>query len=1036
MFTNFFIKRPVFASVCSLLIVLIGLVSYVSLPVQEYPDIDPPVVSVTTVYPGANPLLVETEVTEVLEAEINGVEGIKTLTSESRESVSAITIQFDLERDTEVAAQDVRSRVSRVVGELPSDAEAPIVSKQSADSSPIIWFALYGEKLTTLELSAYADQTVVDALETVSGVSSVIIGGERRYAMRLWIDPQKLAARNLTILDVEQALRSENVEIPSGLIEGDRSEYSVRTLGRLQTPEEYEDLVIKRSEDGTQVTFKEVGYAELGAENERSFVRFKGQPAVGLGIVKISGANTLEVAEGVKARMAQLSQNFPEGMEYALAFDSSEFVELAIQEVWSSLFIAIALVILVIFLFLQDWRSTLIPAITIPISLIGAFAIMNFGNFSINTLTLFALTLSTGLVVDDTIVVLENIVRYIEEKNLPPFQAAIEGVGEVVFAVIATTVVLVAVFLPVGLSGGTTGRLFTEFALTLAGAVVFSSFVALTLAPALSARILRREKSAGIPGLGWVLGYIDRGINRSLDFYSWSLRHLMSFKGFVAGGFFLCLALAVVLFRLLPVAFLPTEDRGAVFTIVRAPEGVTIDYTDEVMEQVETAYSQVPEVQSYFTVGALAQAGPGQVNQGIAFVKLKPWSERTEPQQAQEAIVGQLFGRLSQITDAIVLPINPPSLPGAGFSQPVQFVLQGTDLENLAEASNNLANRARQLPQLVNIDSDLKLNKPELIATIDRRRAADLGVSVQNISRTLQILLGGQEITEYSQGNKLYEVVVQAQDSFRRSPEDIRTLYVRASSGEMVPLSNLITITPSTSPPSIKHFNRSRAAMIEGSPAPGTSLGEALDALESLAKEVLPAGIRTTLAGTSLEFREAGQAIFYIFGLAVAFIFLVLAAQFESYIDPLVVLLAVPLSLLGAFGALLLRGLELNIYSQIGLIMLIGLATKNSILIVEFANQVRETGRSTRKAAIDAGVIRFRPILMTAFSTIFGLLPLAFASGAGAASRISLGMAVVGGMLVSTLLTLYVVPVFYVISEKAVSRLLRRRRNHQETEAD
>jgi HAE1 family hydrophobic/amphiphilic exporter-1/multidrug efflux pump len=1028
MFTNFFVKRPVFASVCSLLIVLVGLVSYVTLPVREFPNIDPPVVSVTTVFPGANPLLVETEVTEVLEEEINGVEGIKTLSSDSREGVSAITVQFELDRDPDVAAQDVRARVSRAVGDLPDEAEAPIVSKQSADASPILWLALYGENFTTLELSEYADRNVTDALETVSGVSNVIIGGERRYAMRLWIDPQRLAARNLTVLDLEQALRTENVEIPSGRIEAERSEFSVRTLGRLETPEEYESLVVKRNDDGTQVTFAEIGYAEVGAESERSFVRYNGQPAVGLGVVKITGSNTLAVADGAKERIRQLSENFPAGMQYAVASDDSEFVQQAIDGVWESLFFAIVLVIVVIFLFLQDWRSTLIPAITIPVALIGAFAIMNFGGFSINTLTLFALTLATGLVVDDTIVVLENIVRYLEEKNHTAFRAAMEGVSEVVFAVIATTLVLVAVFLPIGFATGTTGRLFTEFSITLAGSVLFSSFVALTLAPAMSARLLRREKSAGIPGLGWLLDRLNRGINGARDAYRWSLERMMSLKGIIVGVFFLSIAVAFVAFRALPLEFLPTEDRGSIFTVVNAPEGVTIDYTSEVMRQVEQVYSQVPEVQSYFTVGALAQQGPGQVNEGLAFVELEPWSERTEPGQSQQAIIGQLFGRFSQITDAFVLPINPSALPGAGFSQPVQFVLQGSNLENLAEVSGELANRARQLPELVNIDTDLRLNKPELTLTIDRRRAADLGVSVRDVSRTLQILLGGEEITEYSEGNQLYEVVVQAQDSFRRSPEDINQLYVRSSSGEMVPLSNLVTVTSSTIPPSISHFNRARAATIQGSPAPGVSLGQALDALRNAAQEILPDDIRTALAGTSLEFQESGQATFYIFGLALVFIFLVLAAQFESYLDPLVILLAVPLSLLGAFGALFLRGLNLNVYSQIGVIMLIGLATKNSILIVEFANQLRDLGESTKKAAIDAGTIRFRPILMTAFSTIFGLMPLALSSGAGAASRISLGTAVVGGMLVATFLSLYVVPVFYVLAEMAVARLFGRHR--------
>ena len=1065
MFTRFFIKRPVFASVCSLLIILVGIVGYTRLPVQEYPSIDPPVVSITTIYPGASPQVVETEITEILEAEVNGVEGIKTLTSESRESVSSITVQFELGRNLESAAQDVRDRVARVTGNLPDDSETPIVSKQSGDSSPIIWFAIYGEKFSTLELSDYADKFIVDALETVPGVSSVIIGGERRYAMRIWLDPQKMAARNLTVLDLEQALRQENVEIPSGIIEGETSEYSVRTLGRLQTPPDYEALVIKRNEDGTQVTLKEIGRAEIGAENYRSFVRFNQQPAVGLGVVKLSNANTLDVAEGAKEKMHELSGSFPEGMKYEEAFDSSAFVELAIEEVWTSLYLSIALVVLVIFVFLRDWRATLIPTVTIPISLIGAFGVMFFMGFSINTLTLFALTLSTGLVVDDTIVVLENIVRYIEEKQMAPFPATFAATTEVVFAVIATTVVLIAVFVPVAFAAGTTGRLFNEFALTIAGAVVFSSIAALTLAPAMSARLLKGKEDSRETGEGkngshfadtekergsrsshprkitekypifswlfapffWFLNFCEWGINRTQDIYAWSLRRLMNLKAVIILMFFLSLGLTGWLFQQLPVGFLPTEDRGAILTILRGPQGVTLNYTDKVMQQVENILSQVPTIRSYFAIGAFGGgAGVGQVNQGLVFARLKPWSERQLPNQSQQATIGQLFGRFMQITEALVIPINPPALPGAGFSQPVQFVLQGSNLETLAQEADKLAQKARQLPQLVNVDTNLRLDKPELTLTLDRKQAANLGVSVRDISRTLQILLGGQKITSFNRENRRYEVVVQADDKFRASPQNINEFYVRSLRGQMIPLTNLVTVTPSTTPPQINHFNRSRAATISGSPAPGTSLGQALDALENAARQQLPPDIRTTLAGESLEFKEAGQSTIYIFGLALAFIFLVLAAQFESYIDPLVILMAVPLSLLGAFGALLLRGLDLNVYSQIGLIMLIGLVTKNSILIVEFANQLRSEGNPIAKAAIEAGLVRFRPILMTAFSTIFGLIPLAIATGAGAASRVSLGMTVLGGMLISTFLSLYVVPVFYVIATSAQARLLKK----------
>ncbi|MCC5899247.1 MAG: efflux RND transporter permease subunit [Phormidium sp. BM_Day4_Bin.17] len=1023
MFYQFFIKRPVFASVCSLLLMLVGLVGYGSLPVQELPSIDPPVVSVTTTYPGANPSVVETEVTEILEAELNGVEGVRTLTSESREGVSSITVQFQLDQDIDIGAQEVQRSISQVLGQLPDDVDSPVIRRESGDAAPIIWFSIYGDNnsVSTLELSDYADRVLVDALESVNGVSSIFVGGERRYAMRLWIDPQRLSARNLTILDVENVLRQENIELPSGRLEGERSEFSVRTLGRLQEPEEYEALVLRTTSDGTQIRFSDVGYAEIGAEDERSFVRFNGRPAVGLGVVKLATANTLEVAADARAEMERLRADFPPGMDYEVAVDNSEFVQLAIDEVWSALYLASFLVVLVIFFFLRDWRATIIPAVTIPVSLISAFGVMFILDFSINTLTLFALTLATGLVVDDTIVVLENIVRYIEQEEMKPYHAAIKGLEEVVFAVIATTVVLVAVFLPVGFATGVTGQLFAEFALTLAGSVIVSSFVALTLAPTLAARVLKSHSMLH----GWIFDKVEDLLNATANFYASSLRLALSFKTVVVVAFVFSLGLLWILFTQIPQGFLPAEDRGQVLTIVNAPQGVTINYTDDVMQQVEAIYEEIPEVRYYFTIGAFGGGGPGQVNQGIAFVRLQPWEERTQPQQSQQAIVGQLFGRFSQISDALIFPVNPPALPGAGFGQPVQLVLQGASLEQLAEISGDLAQRANALPELMNVDTTLKITQPEVTVAIDRQKAAALGINARDIANTLQILLGGQQITSFNRENRRYEVVVQAEERFRLSPQRLQELSLRTSEGELVPLGNLVRLETSTTPPQIEHYQRFRSATIEGSPAAGYSLGEAIAALQTLADEMVPADINTELAGESLEFQEAGDATAFIFGLAMAFIFLVLSAQFESYLDPIVVLLAVPLSLIGALGALLLAGLELNVYSQIGLIMLIGLATKNSILIVEFANQKRDEGLSIYRAVVEAGRIRFRPILMTAFSTIFGLMPLAFASGAGAASRVSIGMSVVGGMFVATILSLYVVPVFYLIINGVQTRLVR-----------
>ncbi len=1025
MFTDFFIKRPVFASVCSLLIIILGVVGYTRLPVQEYPTIDPPVVTVSTTYPGASPQVVETEVTEILEAAINGVSGIKTLTSSSREGASSISVQFELNQDLEVSAQEVRSRVARVAGRLPDEVDDPVVEKRSGDDERILWISFFSNNLSPLELSNYADVYIKNALETIDGVNSVTISGERRYAMRLWLDPVKMAARQITALDVEQALRRQNVEIPSGRIEGKETEYPVRTLGRLQTPQDYEDLIVKRNSDGSQIRIREIGRAEIGAEDDRVIARFNGTPAVSLGISKLADANLIDVANGIKSKLKELEQSFPDGLSYQIAVDYSEFVQLAIDEVWISLAISIGLVVLILFLFLRNWRATLIPTITIPVSLIGAFSIMFFLGFSINTLTLFALTLATGLVVDDTIVVLENIIRYMEEKKLEAFPATFAAVGEVVFAVIATTVVLIAVFVPVAFAGGTSGRLFNEFALTLAASVVFSTVVALTLAPPLSARLLKLETRPNLLMriLSIPLDIFEWVLNKVTAIYAWTLNVLMAVKPVVVLGFIASLGLTVWLFIQLPQGFLPTEDRGRVFIPINAPEGVSLNYTNRVVQQVEKILSQVPEVRSFFSITGSAR-GAAQANNGFAFTRLKPWSERTEPEQSQQSIVKQLIGRFSKITEALIFATNPGGLPGQGQGQPVQFVLQGNDLEQLAQVSQDFVIRARELPQLVNIDTNLKLTKPELTVTVDRSQAANLGVSVQDIARTLQILVGGQEITNFNQGNQRYEVVVRAEEPFRANPEDLGELYVRSQQGQMVPLSNLVTISTATTPPQINHFNRFRSATLEGSPAPGVSLGQALTALENLAKEVLPPEMRTSYSGESLEFREAGNATNFIFILALVFIFLTLAAQFESYIDPIIILLAVPLSLLGAFGALWIAQLDLNAYSRIGLIMLIGLATKNSILIVEFANQLREQGLSIHQAAIEACRLRFRPIMMTALSTILGVMPLAFATGAGAASRVAIGMSVLGGMFVSTLLSLYIIPVFYVIATSLQSRLM------------
>ncbi|MGD1936655.1 MAG: efflux RND transporter permease subunit [Cyanophyceae cyanobacterium] len=1027
MFVNFFLRRPVFASVCSLLIVLVGVVSFGQLPVQEFPQIDPPVVTISTTYLGASPETVETEVTEILEREINGAEGIDTLTSSSSQSQSQIRARFLVGQDINVAAQDVRDRVARAVRFLPEEVEPPIVRRESGDASPIVWIALSGGgRLSSLEVNDYAEQNIIDILEALPGVSRVFIGGQRRYAMRLWVDPPRLVARNLTVQDIEDALREQNIELPSGRVEGNTTEYSVRVQGRLRSPEEYENLVLASRSDGTTVKFRDIGRVELGAENERTFARSNGDEAIALGIVKLSTANTLEVANGAVAEMERLSEQFPEGMSYRVAFDRAEFVARAIQEVWSALAIAIVLTIISIFVFLHDWRATLIPAVTIPVSLIGSLGVIAALGYSINTLTLFALTLATGLVVDDTIVVLENVIRYLqggEDTTVNPeangagrsaFTATAIATKEVFFAVIATTVVLVAVFVPVIFSGGETGRLFSEFSATLAGAVVVSTFVALTLAPPLCARLLRPQ---GEPK--GIFAAFDRGLNWTRDAYGGLLKKVVRSPGLVIIIFLVSTVGGWWCFDQLPRELIPGEDRGVVLTFVNGPDGASLPYTDRVTQKVEDVFAENSAIEGYFVVGAFSRGGGvGQTNRAISFAKLNPWEERS-PEENQSAVIGGLFGAFSQIPEARIFPIAPSGLPGAGFGSPLQLVVQGNDLETIAAETEKLAAQARELPQLRNVDVDLSFTQPEVAVRINRDKAAALGVEVRDISRTMQTLLGGRDVTSFNRGNRRYEVIIQAESQFRADPEAIANLYIETNPDDgpaaAVPLGALVNIETVTTPPTIAHFNRRRTATLSASPAPGYSLGEALEALQTLADDVLPEGFRTDVSGESRTLVQSGQTVLFIFGLSMAFVFLVLAAQFESYLDPLIIMLAVPLALLGAFGALLLFGQTLNAYSQVGLVVLIALATKNSILIVEFANQLRASGMPLIKSAVEAGRIRFRPILMTAFSTLFGILPLVLSSGPGAASRTALGVAVLGGMALSTVLSLGVVPVFYIL---------------------
>ena len=1007
------IRRPVLSTVLSLVIVLFGIISIFQLPVRQYPDVDPPIVSVTTIYPGANPRVVETEVTEPLEEQINGIEGIRTLTSQSREQVSSITVEFTLERDVDVAAQDVRDRVLRARNRLPDDIEEPIIAKQDADASPVMWLGLYGERYTHLELTDFADRVIKERLEILPGVSSIIIGGGRKFAMRLWIDAEKLAAHQLTVADVADALRRENVDIPSGRIEGQEREFTVRTMGEMQTPDEFNAMIIV-NRDGQPVRIRDVGYAELGAEDERKLVRFNGKPAIGLGIVRQSKANTIAVAASVKREVEKIRAILPAGLEMVVAFDSSIFIQESIQEVRRTLLLAGLLVILVIFFFLRTFRGTLIPAITIPVSVIGTFTMLYALDYTINIVTLLGLTLSIGLVVDDAIVVLENIYRRVENGQ-PAKQAAVDGMREIGFAVIATTVALIAVFAPLAFMTGATGRLFREFGVTLAVAVIISTFAALTLSPALCARILRRSVRHGR-----IYSVLENGFEGLSSFYRNLIGRAVRHRALVIGISAVWISLAFFLFGMIPREFIPSEDRGSIFVFAQAPEGSTLRYTDRYMHQAEAIMQAQPEIDKLFSVIALGLSTPGEVSSGAMFAMLKPRDQRD---RSSQEIVAALFPKMMAIPGMFAFPINPPSLGQSFLSQPVAFVLQGPELSVLAGINQAVLMEARGIPGLINVDSNLKLNKPELQVEIDRNRASDLGVSVRDIARALQILIGGEELSTFKRGAKQYDVKVQLRDFQRMKPGDLERLYVRGSKEQMVQLSSLLRVRESVAPRQLNHYQRQRSATITGSVAPGFALGAIIDQMQAIADKHIPPGYATALTGQSREFKESASALYFAFLLAIVVIYLTLAGQFESFVHPLTILFTVPLAVSGALVGLVLTGNTLNLFSQIGIVMLTGLVTKNAILIVEFANRLRAKGRSLIDATIEAASLRFRPILMTTVSTIFGTLPIALGLGAGGESRAPMGVAVIGGLFFSALISLVAVPVVYLILSRLSAAL-------------
>ena len=1000
------IRRPVFATVMSLMIVLVGLIAFDRLSVREYPKIDTPVVSVRTVYKGASAQVVESQITQPLEDSLSGIEGVRTIKSVSREEVSQITIEFLIERNVDAAANDVRDRVARVRNLLPEAADASVISKIEADAQAIIWLAFSSERHSTLELTDYADRYVADRLKVLPGVATVILGGGRRYAMRLWLDRDRLAAFGLAPQDVEAALARQNVEIPAGRIESSQREFTVLAESDLRTAEQFNEMIIRDS-GGYPVRLRDVGTARLGALDERSVIRVNGNPAMGLGIVKQSTANTLSVAQAVKAEIEKIRPTLQDGMKLAVAFDSSIFIERSIKSVYRTMGEAIALVVIVIFVFLRSLRSTAIPFVTIPVSLVGAFFIMYVLGFTINVLTLLGLVLAIGLVVDDAIVVLENCHRHVE-MGKSPRQASMDGAREIAFAVIAMTLTLAAVFAPLAFQTGNTGKLFTEFALTVTSAVLVSGFVALTLTPMMCSRILKAHEKHG--GLFLAMERFFHGLTEG---YRRTLRTALRARWVIVAVFVAVSLGGVAALKALKSELSPLEDRGFFITLVIAPEGSSMQYTDEYMRAIEKMFSQVPEIRSYFTVVAPGLERPNPVNFGIGFTQLSLWEERQRRTDQVTAELGpRMFGGLPGV---LAFPVNPPSLGQSFRNPPVQFVIEANSYEELDEMTNKMLAKARESKAIANPDTDLRLNKPQLSVEIDRDKAATVGVEMETIGRTLETLLGGRQVTRFKREGKQYDVMVQLEAKDRATPTDLSSIFVRSRDGRLVQLSNLVRVRETVAAKELNHFNRMRAAILSANVAPGSTLGEALDHLEKSAKEVLDKSARTELDGTSREFREAGGALLTIFLLALAFIYLVLSAQFESFVSPFIIMLTVPLAITGALLALLLTKGTLNVYSQTGLIMLIGLITKHGILIVEFANQLRGRGMQPFEAVVEAAVLRLRPILMTTGAMVLGAVPLAIAVGAGAEARQQIGWVIVGGLLMGTLFTLYVIPTAYTL---------------------
>jgi len=1041
MFSKFFIQRPVFATVCSLVIVFLGLLLAPSLPIAQFPEISPTQVVVTANYPGADAETVESAVTNLIEQEVNGVKGMRYISSTSgSDGTSQVTVTFESGVDPDLATVNVESLVSRVESRLPDLVAQTGVTVSQQSSNFLMAIAIYPEngEYDSLFMSNYADLYMMNALRRIEGVGSIQIFGERKFAMRVWLDPTRLASRNLTVQDVSEAIREQNIQVGAGQLgqqpadSNQEFQISLRADSRLESVEEFENLVIATGQGGTLIKLKDVGRVELGAENYGTALAFNNQEAVGLGITQRAGTNALETSAAVKAELARLSEAFPPGLRYAVAFDSTTFVSRSLRDVVLTLVLAVILVVLVIYLFLQDWRTTLVPAIAIPVSLIGTFVFTKLFGFSINTLTLFGLTLATGVVVDDAIVVVEAIATKVQDKGMDPYQASVEAMNELSGAVVATSLVLLAVFVPVALFPGTTGAIYQQFALTIAFSIVVSTFNALTLSPALSALLLGHENDHHSL-IGRFFDRFNAFLDGVRDRYHRSISLLSQLKYAVLAFFVAALLLTGWMYRIVPSAFLPEEDQGYFITLIQAPEGVSLTYTQQIVAQASELVTSQPEVASNFAVTGFSFAGSAP-NQGIMFTLLKPWEERRGADQSVDGVIQRVQMQYFGINEARIFAVNPPAIQGlgnfGGFQMEVQDRRGVLSLSELIGNTFQLIGAANQNPDLQAVFTTFSANSPQLLVEVNRDRAKALGIDIRDIYGTLQSFLGSEYVNDFNLDQRTYRVYVQADQEFRADPSDLEQLYVRSAAGDMIPLGNLVTLTSSTTAQTITHYNLFRSISVQGNAAPGQSSGQAIQSMATMARQILPASMGFEWTGTALEEIQSGGQAPLFFGFGLLMVFLVLAAQYESYVDPVIILITVPLAVLGALGAQFARGLANDVYCQIGLVMLIGLASKNSILIVEYANQLRDKGMTITQAALEASQERLRPILMTALSGLVGFFPLVIATGAGAASRQSLGTALFGGYLLATFLSLFIVPILYILVKRGVERFFPKRHSY------